>query len=55
MGIIGRLLGSARRGTATGTAPTGRSGRTGRKGTSSATGTGRGGGLLSGVLRRKGR
>lgn len=51
MGIIGRLLGSARRSTAT---PTARTGRTRRRGTPTTTGTRRGGGLLSGLLRRRG-
>lgn len=50
MGIIGRLLGQARRGTAASgrTAPTAGTGRRG------IVGTGRSGGLLSSLLRRKG-
>lgn len=50
MGIIGRLLGQARRGAATSARTTPTAG-TGRRGTA---GTGRSGGLLSSLLRRKG-
>lgn len=52
MGIIGRVLGSARRGTGT-TTPAARTGRTGRKGTPTSNSAGRTGGKIAGLLRRK--
>lgn len=58
MGIINRVLGTARRSTSTPATSTGRTRRPRRGGTTpgtgTGTGTGRGGGLLSGLLRRKG-
>lgn len=50
MGIIGRVLGKARR--STGTSSPARTGRTGRRGTPARGGTGRGGGMISRLLRR---
>lgn len=52
MGIIGRVLGTARR-TATTPARTGRAGRRGPVATTRPAGA-RSGGLLSGLLRRRG-
>ncbi len=50
MGMIGRLLGTARRTASTG----GGTARRRPRGTTGTTGATRGGGLLSGLLRRKG-